>query len=286
MPLALPVRGPFRPRFILPQEMPLYGLPSADDQPNILALVDAASTLIDQYCGRTDGNGQGSLVYTTYAERLLFQARGRNILRVSFKPMVVVDGTTVQELTASANAALPVNWSSQPLLYTNSYWTGVQQNTIVRPDGSTSSILSASGRYGYARRNDFAVYPDLNYGMNLLQIASFFGGPPGFTPIDVTGIDWDRESQSGEIWVPAGIYMSQYTELVCVYNAGFDPRNMPGAIKIATSQVVRNFLARAGGVTALKSISGQGMVNYQLTDSDIDPTTASMLDAYRNVIAY
>lgn len=266
--------------------MPLFGLPDVDDQPNILALVDAASTLIDQYCGRTDGNGMGSLVYTTYAERLLFQAAGRNILRVSFKPMVALDATTVQELTASATAPLPSNYKSQPLLYTNQTWTGCQANTLTRPDGSLTSIIGASGRYGYSRRNSYAVYPDLNYGMNLLQVASYFGGPPGFTPIDVTGIDWDQQTQSGEIWVPAGLYMSQYTEMILIYNAGYDPRNLPAAVKVAAAQICRNFLARGGGTTGLKSISGQGMVNFQLTDSDIDPTTAMMLEPYKNVVAY
>lgn len=286
MPLNLPARGAFRPRFIQPEEIPLFGLPDADNQPNILALIDAASILVDGHCGRTDGNGQGSLVYTTYAERLLFQAAGRNILRVSFKPMVAIDATTVAELQASASAPLPTQFKSQPLLYTNSYWTGCQANTQVRPDGSLTSIIGASGRYGYSRRNSAAVYPDLNYGMNLLMVASYFGGPPGFTPIDVTAIDWDQQTQSGEIWVPAGIWMSQYTEMICVYNAGYDPRNLPPPIKTATSQICRNFLARGGGVGALRSIQGQGMVNYQLMDSDIDPNTDRILEPFKNVIAY
>ena len=200
--------------------------------------------------------------------------------------MVALDATTVAELQASASAPLPANYKSQPMLYTNCWWTGVQANTQTRPDGSLTSIIGASGRYGYARRNSFAVYPDLNYGMNILQVASFFGGPPGFTPIDVTGIDWDRETQTGEIWVPAGLYMSQYTEMICIYNSGYDPRNMPQPVKTATAQVCRNFLARGGGVGALRSLQGQGMVNYQLMDSDIDPNTDRILDPFKTVIAY
>lgn len=281
--LTLPARGQFRPRYIQPQELPLYGLPDANSQPNILALVDAASTLIDAEVGRTDAMGFGSLVYSTYAERILLQAPGRNIFRVSFKPMVALDATTVQQLAASAQAPLP-NPNGQPLQNTNWTWTGVQPNTIVRPDGSLSSILGCSGRYSYSRRASWAVYPDLNYGINPLMIATFFGGPPGFVPIDATMIDWDMESQSGEVWVPAGIYLSQYNEVTIYYNAGYSPLNMPPKIKDACAAICRNFLARGGGTTALKGISGQGMVNYQLAPSDIDDTVSRWLNPFRNVI--
>lgn len=283
--MALPVRGPFRPRFILANELPLYGLPDSGSEPTILSLVDAASSLIDQYCGRTDGNGVGSLVYTTYMERLLFQARGRNIVRVSFKPMVALDATTVNSLTASANAA-NTNPSGEPLLGTNYFWTGVQANTVVTPTTALSPILGASGRYGYGRRNDFAIYPDLNYGMNPLQLASFFGGPPTWTPIDVSMIDWDAQTQSGEIWVPAGLYMSQYTEMIIVYNSGYDPLNMPSAIKNATAALVKNFLSRGGGTTGIKGLTATGSVNVLFTDALIDPTIERWLDAYKNIIAY
>ena len=283
--MAIPVRGPFRPRFILANELPMYGLPDSASEPSILSLVDAASSLIDQYCGRTDGNGIGSLVYTTYMERLLFQAAGRNIVRVSFKPMVALAATVVNSLMASANAP-NTNPSGEPLTATNYFWTGVQANTVVTPTTALSPILGASGRYGYGRRNSFAIYPDLNYGMNPLQIASFFGGPPTWTPIDVSMIDWDAQTQSGEIWVPAGLYMSQYTEMIIVYNSGYDPLNMPPAIKNSTAALVKNFLSRGGGTTGVKAINAAGSVNVMFTDDLIDPTIQRWLDAYKNIIAY
>src|SRR5579864_8796484 len=113
-PIVFPARGPFQPRFILPGELTQFGLPDSNRQPAILSFVDAASTLIDQHCGRTDGTGQGSLVYTTYIERLLLQARNRNILRVSFKPMVALTDSIVNNLAASANN-IPVTPRGNPL---------------------------------------------------------------------------------------------------------------------------------------------------------------------------
>jgi|SRR5580698_4053660 hypothetical protein len=279
---SLPVRGPFQPRFILAQELALYGLPDASVQSNILSLVDGASSLIDEYCGRTDGNGQGSLVYTTYMERILFQARGRNIVRVSFKPMAVVPASVVQTLTASANAPIT---TEDPLMSENYFWTGVQANTISgSPTSSLSPILGASGRYGYGRRSEFAIYPDLNYGMNALQLASFFGGPPAWTPIDVTQIDFAPDT--GEVWVPAGLYLSQYTEMIIIYNSGYHPLYMPRSIKQACAAIVRNMLARGGGTTGIKGIQAAGSVNVQFTDDIIDTTVQRWLDAYKNVIAY
>jgi len=283
--VALPVRGPFTPRYILPGELGRYGLPEQSDQSNILSLVDAASSLIDQYCGRTDGSGQGSLVYTTYMERILFQARNRNIVRVSFKPMVAVDPSVVVNLAASANAPM-TSPTGDPLLATNYFWTGVQANTVVTASAALSPILGASGRYGYGRRSEAAVYPDLNYGMNLLMVASFFGGPPNWTPIDVGAIDWDAQTQSGEIWVPAGLYMSQYTEIMIVYNSGYDPLNMPPAVKQACAAVTRNALSRAGGTTGIKSLTAQGTVNVAFSDELIDPTVERWLAPYKNIISY
>ena len=279
---SYPVRGPFQPRYILAQELALYGLPDASTQVNILSLVDGASSLIDEYCGRTDGNGQGSLAYTTYMERILFQARGRNIVRVSFKPMAVVPASVVNTLQASANA--PPNMED-PLQSTNYFFTGVQANTIAgTPTAALSPILGASGRYGYGRRSEFAIYPDLNYGMNALQLASFFGGPPAWTPIDVTQIDFAPDT--GEVWVPAGLYLSQYTEMIIIYNSGYHPLYMPRSIKQACAAITRNMLARGGGTTGIKGLMAPGTVNVQFTEDIIDPTVQRWLDSYRNIIAY
>lgn len=285
-PLVIPTRGPFCPRFILQSETLMYGLPDANRQPNILSLVDGASVLIDQHCGRTDGWGQGSLIYSTYMERIPLQARGRNVLRVNFKPMIGVDESTVSMLAASANA--PINPNVQnPVLNKNWYWTGVRANYISNPSipGNTlSPIIGASGRYGYGRRSEFAVYPDLNYGMNPLMIASFFGGPPNFTPIDVTKID--VMGDIGEIWVPAGLMLSQYTEVVVAYNAGFHPLYLPSPLKVACAMVIKNMLSRGGGVSGLRSLTAAGTANVSFTPDLIDGNIDSILSPFKNVVAF
>lgn len=263
--------NPFQPRFIDEEDLIAYGLPDTTQQPDILTVVDRASTLIDEFCARADVDGQGSLVYTTYKERL-FLPVGRNIFRVSFRPLVVVSADTVAALATSGSLA------GEP----NNYYTGVQPSSIVTQANVASPIISCSGRYGYARRGQQQVYPDLNYASNVLQIASFFGGPPQFTNIDVTQIDFDP--RTGECWVPAGLYLSQYTEVVIVYNSGFDPRQMPPAIKHATASLVRNLLSRGGGATGLKSFSA-GRIRAEFTDELIDVNIQNLLQAYRTARA-
>ena len=289
----LPLRGPFQPRFILPNELRMYGLPDHNRQPQILTLVDAASSLIDIHCGRIDGTGQGSLVYTTYMERLLMQSINRNIVRLTFKPLVALSPNVINNLAASANN-VPVNKKtgnktegSQDLLYTNYFYTGCQPNTtpVKNVPGSTiSPILGVSGRYSYGRRGASQIYPDLSYGANILQIASFFGGPPTWQDVNMSLSDFD--TSTGEIWIPAGLYLSQYQEIVVSYNSGFDPLNMPNAIKKACAMLVKNFLSRGGGTTGLRSISTSGTANVSFEPDLIDGTIASMLDPYKSVMCY
>lgn len=277
----------FQPRFILKEELLKFGLPTPDQQPDIVNLVERASTLIDEYCSRTDVNGNGSLVYTTYTERILIPV-GRNIFRLSFRPLTAVSQGTVAALAASGSAT---DSDGNPM--DNYFYTGVLPNQIFNstapqagglvPTTTLSPIISASGRYGYARRGQQQVYPDLNYAANVLQIASFFGGPPAWTAIDVGMIDYDP--RTAELWVPAGLYLSQYSEVVCSYNSGFDPLNMPRNAKHACAALVRNLLSRGGGATGLKGFSA-GRVQAQFTDDLFDPTIAAQLQSLVTVRAY
>lgn len=270
----------FQPRYILEAELASFGLPDATQLPNIVGLVERASTLIDESCGRIDTDGNGSLVYTTYQERILTPV-GRNIFRIAFRPLASVDANTVALLAASGSNGSQANY----------YYTGVTANNVYlgNPLGTDqtasttlSPLVSASGRYGYARRSQQQVYPDLNYAANVLQIASFFGGPPQFTPIDVSMCDYDP--RTGEVWVPAGLYLSQYTEIWIAYNSGFHPLHMPRAIKHACASIVQNLLSRGGGATGLKSFQA-GRISAAFNLELIDPTIDVMLQPYRTVRA-
>lgn len=95
-------------------------------------------------------------------------------------------------------------------------------------------LLSGMGRYGYGRRTDqfrgqFAEF-------NLLATVQSFGGPPQWIPWDVTQAD--IASTTGEIWVPAGLLLSYFSEVRLRYVAGWSAASLPAQIKQATAQII------------------------------------------------
>ncbi len=255
----------FQPRYIADSELLTFGLPLASKQKNIMNLIEASSMLIDEHCGRVEADGVGSLAYTSYTERLELPA-SRNVVRLSYKPLASVPVATVSALSASGNY----------------FDTGVQANTHYFRD-RLSPIVSAKGRYGYGRRDHQIGNIDANYGLNVLQVASYFGGPPEFVDIDPTAIDFDP--RNGEIWIPAGLYISQYTEIEIVYNSGFDPRAMPRSIKHACAAIVKNFLGKGGGATGVKSTTMYRGVNVTMESDLIDDNVERLLSNYVGTLA-
>ena len=263
-----------QPQYVLDSELSKYGLPSVDTEPNIISYIQKASSLIDQHCGRIDTTGWGSLVWTTYTERL-FLPEGRNITRLTYKPPVAIDPVTYANYGASG----VISFAQYGVSGTTNL---LAPNTQLAADGvRLSPIVALAGRYGYGRRAQQQVYPDLNYGANILQIASYFGGPPQFTPIDVSMTDY--EPLTGEIWIPAGLYLSAYTEIWAVYNAGFPPDAMPYFVKNACATLVFNYLATPA--TRLRSF-GVGSVHHEFTPDLIDSNIANMLNPVVNTVAY
>lgn len=256
----------FQPQYILDTELAQYGLPLASCQADIITQVKAASTLIDEHCGRIDSDGNGSLVYSTY-EETLYLPENRNIVRLAYRPLAPID--------ANVKAALSVSgiWD-----------TGFEPNTIYQ-GGTTrlSPLLSASGWYGYGRRGDSRRYIDSPFGGALIGIVNNFGGPPAWQAIAVEQTEFNV--RTGEIWVPAGLYLSNYSEIKVRYNAGFDPRTIPPAIKHACAALVKNLLSRGSGTTGIKGISGAGKISTQFTESLIDPTIETWLAPYVTVVA-
>lgn len=251
-----------QPQFLTQNELDDYGLPDPTEEKSIVAYIQRASSLIDMHCGRQDTDGRGSLVYTTYTERI-YLPESRNIFRLSFRPL-----TAVSTLVFNSYAASATNLTAA--------------NTQTASDGVTlSPIVSLKGRYGYGRRAQQQVYPDLNYGANILQIASYFGGPPQFVDIDVSHTDFDP--RTAELWVPAGLYMAAYTEVFAEYNSGFPPDNLPHPIKQATAMVIINFLQRPS--TGLRGF-GVGRVHHEFTEELIDVSIQNILKPYRTVLAF
>jgi hypothetical protein len=273
--------GQFQPWYVFPNEYKQYGLPQSPlglpagtivPQPDIDNLVQLASIMVDEYCGRTDGDGNGSLVYTTYQERLLMQSPGRNLVSIPIKPIVAITPDIVASLMALDAAS------------GGYFYTGVQASTIYLQDGRLSGILAASGRYAYTRRDMSQQYTDLNSLINPQSLVTLFGGPAPFIAIDLTNLDYDPKT--GEVWLPAGLQLWRYSEVILTYTSGYDPRNMPRQIKLATAAVTKNLLT-TGGTTGLTSMNlGRAAFNVNFGTDVIDDNIKRILKSFMTVRAY
>jgi hypothetical protein len=263
----------FTPRFIFENELATYGLPSPTQACEIMGLIDMASVAIDEYCGRIDGDGNGSLVYTTYTQRCLLQTRNRNLVEIPMKPVAVV----TPDVSAALQAQAETSGAS------GNYWfTGVLPNTLTSFTKDLSGIIGCSGRYGYTRQDLSSGYPDLFATINPLTILALFGGPAPWIPVDVTQIDYDN--RTGEAWIPVGLQLQRYSEILITYNSGFDPNRIHPLIKRVTSSLVKNAMAMGNATTALRGLTvAKSGVNYHLYGDLFDPTLDRMLTPFKNV---
>jgi len=266
--------NPFVPMYVLPNELDQFGLPTPDVKPDIYNLIQLASTLIDTACGRIDGDGNGSLVYTTYVQRTLLQTRNRNVVLLNAKPISPISPQTITDLSNLASGAI------------NCYYTGAQPNQSVAFGGQTlSGIIGLSGRYGYSRQDMSTAYPDLWAFINPLNLVTIFGGPAPWVSVDVTQTDVDPKT--GEVWIPAGLQLQRYSEILVNYNSGYDPRVMPWAIKFVCASVVKNAMMRGDATTAMLSMGlSRSGASISFGPLLLDPQLDAMLQPFKTLRAY
>lgn len=275
----------FSPMFIFPFEYAKFGLPDMVKEPDIEGLVSTVSSAIDVYCGRQDSDGNGSLVYSTYSQRLMSQAPGRNLALIPIKPMVALTDPAISCLQALATSG---DWQTSVLGLSasgNYFYTGALASINTLADGRTSAIIGASGRYTYQRRDTYPLNNDPMGIINPLNTMTLFGGPPPWIQIDMINLDYDEKT--GEVWYAAGQWMERYTEVVFVYTAGYDPTNIPITIKRACATAVKNALAKGCGTLGMTSFSMAGAgITAQFSADILDPTTKMMLQPYVSVRLY
>lgn len=262
----------FQPVYIRPWELAGFGLPTMDANANVLNLVREASSAIDTHCQTKDEDGYGSLIYSTYTDRLIIRGSNPNVFRLTHRPLVGIDAGTVAALTASGVANL------------EGYDNGALASTEPRLNGAPGelcAILTLSGRYGTARNSPTArdfIAPVIQNPSNLAQL---FGGPPAWMALEPGMADYNPKN--GEVWAPPGILLYRYTEVQITYTAGFDPRNMPRNVKRACANIVKNMLAKpiAGITSANFADSGMSM---SYTPSYIDSHTEALLQPFKRVV--
>lgn len=256
----------FEPMYLQPNELAKYGLPSTCGN-----LVQLASGLIDAECGAIDGDGNGSLVLTTYQERILIQGPITSQILLPMKPLRAVSADTVAALVAA------------DILTSGGMNTGVLANTITKADGTLTPLLAASGRYIPTRRNVGTTNYRAEANLSPFDTLGIFGGAPFWFNIDVSFADFSP--LTGEVWFPSTLYIYKFSEVIVTYNAGFDPRAIPSQLKLATAALVKNLMGMGAGTTGLQSFTGAG-ITTKFNPNAIDDNIKRLLIGFYRMRAY
>lgn len=283
--------GVFTPQYILPitdsngiyTEYASFGLPQPSDQPDIQNLIKTASITIDEFCGRTDSDGNGSLAYTTYQERFTSQSIRRNKFLIPKRPLVSLSTQTLNELAALDG------WPSydQCAMPSGSYYTGALPSINKLADGRMSAIIGASGRYTYGRRSEYGGADTMSSFFVPLSLVTLAGGPSPWTSLDMQNLDYD--AQTGDTWFAAGstILGYNYNEIVVIYNSGYDPRFMPQQVKQACAAITKNLMAKGSGTTGMNTFSAsKSGVTATFNPDIVDGNVRRMLQTFVSVRAY
>jgi hypothetical protein len=127
-------------------------------------------------------------------------------------------------------------------------------------------ILSLQGRYGYGRRSDQIA--GRFESENLLAMVQSFGGAPPW--VSINPYDAAISPRTGEVYIPAGILLSSYSEARIRYVAGYPESQIPEPVKMATKVCV-------DGLIAMEDVPGSVKV-YKTATTSVTRFTASSLD--------
>jgi hypothetical protein len=95
------------------------------------------------------------------------------------------------------------------------------------PQGAQTPFVLVRARHGVLRGPNAAA---------LAEMLVPFGGPPEWIALDPAQVDYQAET--GELWLPSGIFGMAYSEVELTYTAGYS--EPPEAVKLACAQIIRN----------------------------------------------
>jgi hypothetical protein len=133
--------------------------------------------------------------------------------------------------------------------------------------GATSPLVSMRARYALPRRGEVA-------GEFAYTAAVAFNLTGTWTAMNVDGIDWDGDA--GEVTLPVHPLGLPYNDLEVTYTAGLS--DIPGAVKCACAQVVRN--AQATPALNVRSSKLDTMTMQYFSDSLLDEGVQKLLAPY------
>ena len=291
--------------YLQSEEYAEYGAPGATE-----GQVEQASSLIDAYLRRPEGlvwakDAQGLPAYMAAMEPTFTIdlassiAPGQNVV-IDIGPyaamLEVGDALLLDRELATATEVCIANSISgtqvtlQQVLFAHSAGAKIECDMVIkemrtlpsgRPLTNTSRrplmrLISGTGRYGYGRRGDANRYNLQDY--NLLASLQRFGGPPAWELFSVQAAGFD--AATGNVWVPAGVMLSYYSEVKLRYVAGFSQAGLPSQVKQACASLV-NAMMDAPDMGDIRKYRAGDTEIERYSASQLSPDTKALLDPFR-----
>lgn len=304
---------PVETAYIAASEYPAFGLPSS----TTAAQVNQASRLIDTYCKRKQGflwvaDATGRPGYQavlkpemTYSSPNAISPGLNVAVQISTIPLtldmlghvLIIDRATPLKTEACVIAAVnspttgwvqfyqvsfahdaAVNLEDGMTIFEERYMAS--ERAIARvAQWPVARLLSGMGRTGYGRRSDQAM--GLFSDVALIATGNVYGGPALWQPFDPT--QTSINPMTGEMWIPASILLTYYTDVRLWYCAGWQFSGLPDAIKWATAQTVLTMQENAGTPMVsgmVKKVQAGDTTIEKWADKVFDAQTLSLLQPY------
>lgn len=134
-------------------------------------------------------------------------------------------------------------------------------------------MVAVQGRYAYGRRSQqqAGIFAE----PSILSSVQVFGGPPAWYPVDINHVSISQSS--GEVWIPAGALLANFSDVRMRYVAGYPVTAIPAPLKRACAVVVRqmrDFPELSGN---MKSLSSGGSKIERFADTLLDAETRATL---------
>lgn len=239
---------------------------------NATAGFSPGASVIVPVSGATQMLQVGDCVVLDAANAALVEAV--QVMAVSANSLTLGSTTSPQGVVNSHASGCTIDLGR---LLTEKRYLPKQRSEVMLSQTPVGRVVGGTGRYGYGRRGDAASY-DMDT-FNLLASLNKFGGPPAWEiwPANVAaGID----AATGQLWVPAGVMLAYYTEVIVRYVAGFQYANLPAGVKLACAQLI-TALANDPGVGNYSSVAAGDTKLERFAATNLSEDVKAMLQPWR-----
>lgn len=173
----------------------------------------------------------------------------------STDPALIRVASDLVDSFCQRKSVLVAEYTERNRLHGGAPVTRATYTPLVTLEGNNTPFVSVRARHGAPRGPNAAT---------LAEMVAPFGGPPQWIELDPSQVDYTAET--GELWLPAGIFGVPYMETELTYTAGYT--TVPEAVKLACAQMIRN----------VESHPAAGVRTAQLDQLQLEYFTGSLVD--------